>query len=51
MTEETMNESGATGGGSEKLKQGYENLKGQAQKARARAQEGYEQAKNVQRSL
>ena len=45
MSEEQANDSGATGANSEKLKQGYENLKGQAQKARARAQDTYEQAR------
>ncbi|MCB1165876.1 MAG: hypothetical protein KDK37_05275 [Leptospiraceae bacterium] len=45
MSEENMNEAGATGGNAEKLKQGYEQIKGQAQKARARAQETYDQAR------
>ena len=45
MSEEQANDSGATGANTEKLKQGYENLKGQAQKARARAQDTYEQAR------
>lgn len=45
MNEENTNENGGSGPSSEKLKQGYEQLKGQAQKARARAQETYEQAR------